>query len=116
MPIEINPNKTCSCFTLFPGFLCAFNTFSNESKKKSVFPGIWSAFNAFLKESIIEPSCFPGFLACGVRGATTQSLLATLYRCFPHESPAILQAYGAHYIVRSSLLDPVTLSEKSLVL
>lgn len=58
---------------------------------------------------------FPGcFLVRGVRGATTRSLLATLYRRFPHESLAILRDYGAHYIVRSSLLDPVTSSEKSL--
>lgn len=58
---------------------------------------------------------FPGCQVRGVHGATTRSLLATLYRRFPHESLAILRDYGAHYIVRSSLLDPVTSSEKSLV-
>lgn len=55
---------------------------------------------------------FPGCLVRGVRGATTRSLLATLYRRFPHESLAILRDYWAHYIVRSSLLDPLTLSVK----
>lgn len=90
MPLKMNPNKKIFLFYLFSWFSCVLLIpfVTNSNKNRAVFPG---------------------FLVRGVRGATTRSLLATLYRRFPHESPAILRDYGAHYIVRSSLLDPVTL-------